>query len=145
MASPIGNFIMKTLIQSPLHPLLGPSFAVITVHGRKSGRPYSTPINVAGQPDGSLLVVSMRNRTWWRNLGEGVTAKLHIGGKTRTVTAERIEDPEKVAAGLAQYFRQYPANAKYFNIPLEPDGRPDPARLQQAALERVLLRLWMVA
>jgi len=37
MPGAFGDFFMKTMINSPLHPLLGPGFAVITVTGRKMG------------------------------------------------------------------------------------------------------------
>jgi hypothetical protein len=34
MPAPVGNFIIKALINSPWHPLLGESFAFITLTGR---------------------------------------------------------------------------------------------------------------
>jgi len=67
MPSALENFFMKAIINSPFHSLLGESFAVITFEGRKSGKRYSTPVNVA-RVDSTWIVVSMRERTWWRNL-----------------------------------------------------------------------------
>jgi deazaflavin-dependent oxidoreductase (nitroreductase family) len=144
MPTTFGNFFMKAIIRSPIHAMLGPSFGVITVRGRKSGREISLPINTIPQKDGSLLVVSMRSRTWWRNLEGGAPAALRRAGKTSTVRAELITAEEKVTAGLAAYFAEYPAYAKYFDIPMRADCTPDPARLCEVAGERVLLRLHAV-
>jgi deazaflavin-dependent oxidoreductase (nitroreductase family) len=144
MPTPIGNFFMKAIIHSPIHAMLGPSFAVITVRGRKTGRKISLPINTIPQKDDSLLVVSMRNRTWWRNLEGGAQAGLRRAGKTTTVRAELITAEEKVAAGLSAYFAEYPGYAKYFDIPMLAECKPDPVRLRKLAGERVLLRLHSV-
>jgi deazaflavin-dependent oxidoreductase (nitroreductase family) len=141
MPSAIGNFFMKTMINSPLHSLLGSSFAVITVTGRRSGRSISTPINVS-RDENSYTVVSMRNRTWWRNLRGDAPARLRVGGRTVIVHGENIEDPGEVREELRRYFQRYPANAKYFNIHLTPDGNLDPDDLQHAADERLIIHLY---
>ncbi len=41
MPHPLADAFLMALLRSPLHPLLGDSFAVITVTGRKTGRPFS--------------------------------------------------------------------------------------------------------
>jgi deazaflavin-dependent oxidoreductase (nitroreductase family) len=136
----IGNFFIGIIINSPLHSILGDSFAVISLTGRKSGRKFSTPINVADL-DGELTVVSFRQRNWWRNLRGGRPALLRHGGRRYPVRGEIVEEPSEVAAGLARYFARYPAYARYFKVRLGPDGRPDGADLEAAAHERVLIRL----
>jgi hypothetical protein len=80
MPSSIGNFFIKAIVNSPLHPLLGDRFAVITVDGRKTGKQYSSPINVT-RDDGMFTATSLRNRTWWRNLRGGRLAKLRVSGQ----------------------------------------------------------------
>jgi deazaflavin-dependent oxidoreductase (nitroreductase family) len=112
---------MKAMINSPLHPLLGDSFAVITVTGWKTGRSISTPINVSRDGD-SYTVMSMRDRTWWRNLRGDKPARLRVGGKAFAVRGELIEDPGAVRDELKQYFHRYPDYAKYFNIRLTRGG-----------------------
>lgn len=98
---------MKAIINSPFHSLLGESFAVITFEGRKSGKRYSTPINVA-RVDGEWTIVSMRERTWWRNLRGGRKAQLRVAGQRLQVRGEVVEDSTEVLAGLINYFSQYP-------------------------------------
>ena len=99
MPGSIGNFFMKAMINSPLHSLLGDSYAVVTVTGRKTGHSISTPINVSRDGD-SHTVVSIRDRTWWRNLRGDKPARLRVGGKTFAVRGELIEDPGAVREEL---------------------------------------------
>jgi hypothetical protein len=140
MPSPIGNKFMKMIINSPLHPLLGKDIGVITVTGCKTGRSISTPINVVRVGD-SMLVISFRNRTWWRNLRGGCISQLRHAGKLIPVQSVVIESPLEVADGLKDYFSQHPGYAKYFSLKFDPDGSPDPWDLKRLATERVLIKL----
>ncbi|MBI4789188.1 MAG: nitroreductase family deazaflavin-dependent oxidoreductase [Chloroflexi bacterium] len=140
MPAVLSNWFIRTLVNSPLHPLLGDSFAVITVHGRKTGQAYSTPINVSREGD-TFTIVSLRNRTWWRNLRGSADAELRVGGKQIAVRGEVLEQSEQVLAGLAAYFHRYPHYAKYFKIQLGADGQVRRDDLVRVANERVLIRL----
>jgi deazaflavin-dependent oxidoreductase (nitroreductase family) len=103
MPSILRNFFMKVIINSPFHSLLGESFAVITFKGRKSGKHYSTPVNMA-RVDGEWTIVSMRERTWWRNLRGGRKAQLRVAGQRLQVRGKVMEDSTEVLAGLTNYF-----------------------------------------
>lgn len=140
MPGTISNFFMRTMVESPLRGILGDSFAVITVHGRKSGKPYSTPINVSRDGDG-YTVVSMRSRTWWRNLRGGALAELHVAGKQLKVRGEVLETRDQVAPGLCAYFRLHPNHARYFKIQTGADGQVKQEDLERAAGERVVIHL----
>jgi deazaflavin-dependent oxidoreductase (nitroreductase family) len=140
MPPPIANFFIKGIVQSPLHGLLGPSFAVVAVAGTRTGKVYKTPINIS-QNDGGYTVVSYRSRTWWRNLRGGKAAQLTTSGKTFPVVGHVIDSPADVAAGLADYFRRHPAYARYFEVRLSPEGKPLKADLEKAASQRVLIQL----
>ena len=143
MPSTIGNFFMKSIVNSPLHPLLGNKFAVITVEGRQTGKLYSTPINVT--KDGDLFIaVSLKSRSWWRNLRGGQLAKLRLSGKQYAVRGEVVEDRDRVADGLAHYFKQNPGYARHFGMRLAPDGELAKDELDRAANERVMIRLSLV-
>ena len=140
MPGVVSNFFMKTIINSPLHPLLGGSFAVITVEGRKTGRQYSTPVNVTQTGDG-FTVVSLRSRTWWRNLRGGRLAQLRVSGKRYTVCGEVLERREEVIDGLARYFQEHPSYARHFGVRLDDGGQPVKDDLERVAGERVMIRL----
>ena len=140
MPSAIGNFFIQTIVSSPLHPRLGSGFAVITVEGRKTGRLYSTPINVVNE-GGLFTVFSLRGRHWWRNLRGGRLAQLRLSGKQYSVRGEVIETRGEVLAGLRCHFERYPSRAKYFGVRLAADGQPARDDLERAAGERVIIRL----
>ena len=107
MPNNFGNSFVKMLVNSPFHFLLGPNVALITVTGRKTGSTISTPINVTR--DGTAyVVISMRNRTWWRNLRGGAIAQLHVAGQTIQAHGEVIESVDEVTDGLRRYFQQNP-------------------------------------
>jgi hypothetical protein len=141
MPSPVSNFFVRTLVNSPLHPLLGKSFSVITVTGRKTGRSITTPINTVCI-EGTQMVISLRSRTWWRNLRDGRVAQLRQAGKTVTVCAEVMETPGQVAAWFRKYFIQSPGHAKYFDIHAGPDGKVLQQDLERLAAERIIIRLF---
>jgi deazaflavin-dependent oxidoreductase (nitroreductase family) len=140
MPGRFSNFFVKTIVNSPFHFVLGDSFAVITLTGRKTGKEITTPINTVNIDD-RLTVISMRNRNWWRNLLDGRSARLRQSGKQFTVQGKIIEDPVEIAFGLKRYFMQYPNYAKYFQIHPGPDGKPDPTDIERVANERVLIQL----
>jgi deazaflavin-dependent oxidoreductase (nitroreductase family) len=140
MPSALGNFFMKALINSPIHSLLGDSLAVITFKGRKSGRRYSTPINVV-RVDNAWTVVSLKERTWWRNLRNGGKAELRLAGQRVQVRGEVVEDRAEVLTGLTNYFSLYPGYIRYFDIHLGSDGQLVKEELERAAEGRVLIRL----
>jgi len=139
MPGTIGNFFIKAIVNSPLHFMLGERFAVITFTGRKTGKTYSIPVNVTPIA-GILTAVSLRGRTWWRNLRGGRMIRLRRNGSRLEVRAETVEAPEAVSAGLAAYFRQVPGDAKYFKVHVDPDGEPEPKELEHVAGDRVLIR-----
>jgi len=140
MPTPFGNAFMKGILRSPLHGMLGDGFAVITVTGRKTGRRISTPINV-DPADGEFLVVSFRERIWWRNLEGGRAAELHHGGKTFPVTARIQKDTAGVAAELKKYFAKHPGRAKYFELAADSKGEISADSLKHAAENRVIVHL----
>lgn len=140
MPNTFGNFFMQAIITSPFHALLGPNLALITVTGRKTGKAISTPVNIVRDGD-AYIVISMRNRTWWRNLHGAAAAQLRASGKTYAVRGEIIEDVDEVGDGLRRYFQQNPQYAKYFDVHIASDGQADQADVQRVAAERIIIRL----
>lgn len=139
----IGNAFMRAIALSPLHFLLGAGIAVIDVRGRKSGRTYSTPVNVVSDHR-SYIVTSLRSRTWWRNLRGDQPAILTASGKRHNVRGQVIEDEAAVTAVLSDYFRAHPTYARYFRVKLAANGEPDTADIANAARERVVIRLYPI-
>jgi deazaflavin-dependent oxidoreductase (nitroreductase family) len=140
MPSRLGNLFMQALINSPLHSLLGNNLAVITVTGRRTGKAISTPINIVNLED-ARTVISMRERTWWRNLRDGRQARISQAGERFAVRAEVVETPGDVAGWMEKYFLEYPGFAKYFGIQLAAGRRPAAQDFERLGRERVVIRL----
>jgi len=140
MPSPFANAFMKAILLSPFHALMGDAFAVVTVTGRKTGRRISTPVNVTLQ-DGEYLVISLRNRTWWRNLLDGRAGELHHHGKTFPVAARILDQAPKVLPVLKRFFEAHPGRENYFGIRTDPEGYAFKDDLTRAAEERVAVFL----
>jgi len=139
----LGNPIFAVLLRSPLHRLAGPGTMLISVTGRRSGRVYTTPVNYL--PDGDqLTVISLRERTWWRNLRSGAEVGLHVQGQPRRGRASVIEDEVSVAAALGGYLRRVPAYARLLGVRMGPDGEPEAEGLARAARSRVIVNVQLI-
>lgn len=134
------NPLMIWLLRSPLHGVISKSFMLVTYTGRKSGRVYTIPVNYV-QNGPVLTVTSYRQRTWWRNLRDGVPLSVRLGGREFQATGEVIEDDEGVVAALTAYLQNTPGSAKYFQVELDAAGRPEAADIVRAARDRVMIRI----
>lgn len=132
------NPIMIRLLRSPLHGLTSKSMMLVTYKGRKSGAEYVVPVNYVADGD-VLRTVSFRRRTWWRNLRGAAPVTLRVRGQDRQAVGAVIEDEAEVAAALSAYLARAPRLAKYFDVPLNGAGQPDPAAITEAARQRVMV------
>ncbi len=140
MPAPIVNLFVKAIAHSPLHAMLGDGGGVISVEGRKTGKVYSTPINVVKE-EGCYTVTSLRGRSWWRNLRGGRPATLWVAGRRHAVRGEVVEDRDGIRDGLRDFFTRHPKYAKYFGVRFNQDGQPLREDVERAAGERVIIRL----
>jgi hypothetical protein len=67
---------------------------VVTVTGRKTGRPYAIPLS-AHRIDNTLYALT--SAPWKNNFRDGATAEVLHNGKTTTMRGELITDPAVVA------------------------------------------------
>ncbi len=97
---------------------IGPShMQLLQVHGRKTGRVYSSPVNLL-QVGGKLYLVAPRGRTQWvRNAEAAREIVLKRGRERRTYRLRPIPDAEKPAI-LKLYLESYKsAVQRYFPVP----------------------------
>jgi deazaflavin-dependent oxidoreductase (nitroreductase family) len=134
------NSPIAAILRSPLHGLMSGSVMLMTVTGRKSGTAYTTPVNYLSIGD-ELWTVSFRNRTWWRNLRGGAAVSLRLRGRVVQTTAQAVEPQAEVAQALAKLVEVSPGYARNLGIRRTPDGRADPSTLQDAARDRVIVRV----
>jgi deazaflavin-dependent oxidoreductase (nitroreductase family) len=77
-----------------------PGFGIIEHRGRKSGKPYRTPVNVYAAPGGfAVFLMYGPERDWLRNLAATGGGKLVHRGRTYAVT-----NPSVVPASEALRF-----------------------------------------
>lgn len=135
----MGNFFVKGILNSPLHPLMSASTAVINVTGRKSGRIYSIPVNYE-QDGNEVMITSARDRTWWKNLRGGSEISLRIKGERYSARAVAVEDDDVVGAYLDALLLRQPNMAKFYGVNKEEDGSFRGSDLKRAASEKVLIK-----
>ena len=97
---------------------IGPSYMqLLQVRGRKTGRVYSSPVNLL-QVGGKLFLVAPRGRTQWvRNAEATGEIVLKRGRTRRTYRLRPIPDAEKPEI-LKLYLESYKsAVQRYFSVP----------------------------
>lgn len=128
------------LLKSPFHSFISRGVMLVTVAGRKSGKPISTPTNYL--LDGSTLwVISWRDRKWWRNLRGRAQVRVLLAGKGVEGPGQVIEEEKQVAQSLFEYYRKAPHLAKYVQIALDAAGLPVSADCERAAQKIVVVRI----
>ncbi|MCC7447194.1 MAG: nitroreductase family deazaflavin-dependent oxidoreductase [Anaerolineae bacterium] len=91
----IGNWFVRWLLLSPLHGLLSKHVMLVTVTGRKSGIPYTTPVEYA-RDGNTIYATSTTERTWWRNLHGGQPVQVRIAARNFDGTGDASTDPASV-------------------------------------------------
>lgn len=84
-----------------------PTFGILEHVGRKSGRPYRTPLTVFSTSDGiAILLTYGPNRDWLKNITAAGNARMRRHGRTFTVTDPRVVSKAEAAehvTGVARF------------------------------------------
>ena len=84
-----------------------PTFGILEHVGRKSGRPYRTPLTVFSTSDGiAILLTYGPNRDWLKNITAAGNARMKRHGRTFTVTDPRVVSKAEAAGhvtGVARF------------------------------------------
>ena len=84
-----------------------PTFGILEHVGRKSGRPYRTPLTVVSTSDGiAILLTYGPNRDWLKNITAAGNARMKRHGRTFTVTDPRVVSKAEAAehvTGMARF------------------------------------------
>jgi len=93
---------------------LGPSYCrELLVRGRKSGRVYSTPVNLL-EHDGKLWLVAPRGRTQWTLNAEAAGEVVLKRGSQRITYALRATAPEERPLLLKLYLQKFASQVRRF-------------------------------
>ena len=136
------NPIVSRLLRSPRHGLMSNSTMLITFTGRKSGKSYTTPVNYI-RDDYTLLVVSPKDRLWWRNLRGGAPVSVRVRARAFRGIGRAYEDEKAVEeGGLLTMLRKVGAFRRYWRVELDANGQPkDPHDILRVARMNALVRI----
>jgi deazaflavin-dependent oxidoreductase (nitroreductase family) len=134
-----GNNFMAWVLRSPFHGMLSGGMLLVTVTGRKTGKAYTLPVEYV-QEDGSLWVMSKRNRRWWRNLEGEATVGLVLRRKSLQGVGRLHTDPSVVQSRLAAYLLHMPMSAKALGVRME-NKIPNPEDLARVASDLVFIQI----
>ena len=132
------NPLMRLVLSSPLHVVVSRSLLLMRYRGRRSGIWRTTPLRYV--QDGDVVrCFSSRNTQWWRNLQGGAQVTLTVRGKSLDCEATVVTGQERARSLLAAYLEQFPQDAAYHEVSLTPSGQLDPASLERAASNSVVV------
>ena len=135
---------MAFLLKHNLMGKLGAQMMVITVRGRKTNKPYSTPIGFLPFDDTTIIALTNRNgeSNWYRNIFAHPDVSLTIQGKTYSARAEPVTD-ETERQKIFELYKQERADTwKYlFDAPLTASE----TELQAALAKRAFVKFHLDA
>lgn len=136
------NPMVSWLLRSPLHNVMSNSTLLITYTGRKSGRAYTTPVNFVRDGE-TLLVVSPRDRIWWRNLRGDAPVTVRVAGRDLRGVGRVFEGEDAVEeGGLLTVLRKAPAFRRFWRVESDSHGQPkDRQDLLRVARANALIRI----
>jgi len=92
---PISDYIVRMILQSPFHKLIGEKTALIEFTSRQSGRVACQPIRYL-RKDTIIQALCGKGKKWWKNIKDGAPVKLVLDGKKYQGWAEVIEEKDKI-------------------------------------------------
>jgi len=90
------NWVMKPIMNSPLHWIFSSRLVLLKFTGRKSGKEFVTPVGYSKFSDTFFITLTeTHNRLWWHNYIEPWPMELKYKGKWRSGQAVWIK-PDSV-------------------------------------------------
>ena len=102
--------------------LTGPRTHLLTVPGRRTGRPWSTPVSIVRTGSERWLVAPYGERNWVKNARAAGWVELRRGRVRERLTVEELEPAEAVPV-LRKYYRLGRVTRPFFDVTL--DSRTD--------------------
>src|ERR687892_1350256 len=93
--------------------LTGPRTHLLTVVGRSTGKPWSTPVSIVREGGQRWLVAPYGERNWVKNARAAGWVELRRGRRTERVRVDELPPGER-AAVLRDYLLQVPFTRDFF-------------------------------
>jgi deazaflavin-dependent oxidoreductase (nitroreductase family) len=97
--------------------LAGPRTYLLTVRGRVSGRPWSTPVSIVHDGDDRWLVAPYGDRNWVLNTRAAGIVELRRGRRRRLYRTEEL-DPVRAVPVLRRYYEIGRVTRPFFDVSL---------------------------
>jgi len=134
--SRVANPVLRVVLRTPLHRLVGGSLMLLTYEGRRSGRDYSTPVAYVRDEGAVVVTTFLEEATWWRNFRDGHPATLWLQGQPVAATGRATTDAAAVADWLETLRERASRFLGFFGVPDDPDR----ADLERSADGLVVVR-----
>ncbi len=127
------NPVVRRVLGSPAHGLLGDGVMILTFYGRKSGKRYAVPVGYLLEGEDIVCLTGKSWSNWWRNFAGGAPAVVRLRGRELDCRAEIVEDVAVLESRLGAFLRKYPGTARRYGVRLDKVGRPEPGAVAEAA------------
>jgi deazaflavin-dependent oxidoreductase (nitroreductase family) len=109
------NAVVRPLAKTGL---TGPRTHLLTVPGRRSGTPWSTPVSIVRMGDERWLVAPYGDRNWVKNARAAGRVELRRGRRDEVLRVEELA-PEAAVPILREYYRQGRITRPFFDVTLD--------------------------
>ena len=106
------NLIIRALLRLGMSP---PHTYLLTVRGRRSGKPHLTPVTLVEEKGDRWLVSPYGEVGWVRNARAAGRIMLSRGRQSEIVIITELR-PEEAAPVLKKYISQYPITRPFFDV-----------------------------
>ena len=136
------NPVMTGLLRSPIHVIASANLCIFSYRGRRSGKPYSTPLSFM-QEGSTVRLLSSHNTRWWNNFLDGPTdVEIEIARKTyRGKATTTVDDGDAFRDGVRAFLTAVPRDARVYGIKLDASRRPREEDIATAAGHVVLVEI----
>jgi deazaflavin-dependent oxidoreductase (nitroreductase family) len=108
----LANQVIRALLRVGLGPC---QTYLLTVRGRRSGRPYSTPVTLVEEGGHRWLVAPYGEVNWVRNARAAGQVMLSRGRHAETVPIVEV-GPDEAALVLKRYVAEVPITRPHFGV-----------------------------
>ena len=98
--------------------LAGPHTHLLTVRGRTTGTPWSTPVSVVSEGDERWLVAPYGMRNWVLNARAAGWVELRRGRTRERLNVEEL-GPDAAVPVLREYYRLFRVTRPFFEVSLD--------------------------
>jgi deazaflavin-dependent oxidoreductase (nitroreductase family) len=122
-AKPYRKSLWRRALNALVRPLArlgltGPRTHVLTVRGRKTGKPWSTPVSIVAERGERWLVAPYGERNWVLNARAAGFVELRRGRSNERLVAHELA-PEEAVPVLRRYYELGLVTRPFFDVTLD--------------------------